>query len=56
MRTGIRSAICLANSTFVIAERSTLIAERDVMVRLLEEAHQSHPHLKGVKRAGRDKN
>jgi hypothetical protein len=56
MRTGIRSAICLANSTFVIAERITLIAERDVMVRLLEEAHQSHPHLKGVKRAWRDKN
>ena len=49
MRTGIRSAICLANSTFVIAERITLIGERDVMVRLLEEAHQSRPHLKGVK-------
>jgi len=26
------------------------------MVRLLEEAHQSHPHLKGVKQAWRDKN
>jgi hypothetical protein len=56
MRTGIRSAICLANSTFVIAERITLVVERDVMVRLLEEAHQSHPHLKGVKQAWRDKN
>jgi hypothetical protein len=56
MRTGIRSAICLVNSTFVIADRITLIVERDVMVRLLEEAHQSHPHLKGVKRAWRDKN
>ena len=26
------------------------------MVRLLEEAHQPHPHLKGAKRAWRDKN